>query len=236
MRMENATYLGTEVSQVDAALRTQLKLGNDEVGLVVDTIDPDGPAAKAGVQRYDILTELNDQLLVNPPQLQSLVRGQKSGNEVQLTLIRQGETKTVTARLTSKEQPVMPRGGFVGMGGPGGRMSGSGGMMTPGAGWRQVSGNSAGSRSIWFRDAGMTLTITAQNGKLTLDAKSTDGKQLYNGAIDTEEDRDQVPADVRKRLDALLWNQLRSSLVSGAPGMPGGNAGEVPESPKANPK
>jgi hypothetical protein len=238
MRMENATYLGVEVSPMDAALRTQLKFGKDNVGLVVDSIDPDGPAAKAGLQRYDIVTKLNDQLLVNPAQLQSLIRRQKSGDEVQLTLVRQGETKTVAAKLGEKEQPVTPQSGFVGMtGGPGGIMSGSGGMMSvaPGAGRHQGWGNSAGSRTIAFRDAGMALTITAQNGKLTLDAKSAEGKQLYNGAIDTEEDRNQVPADVRKRLDALLWNHLRSSLLPGEPGLPGSNAGELPENPKAHP-
>jgi len=70
---------------------------------MVAVVEPDSPAAEAGVQKHDVLTKLNDQTLVNPLQLQSLVRMQKPGRVVTLSLIREARGVTVEAKLTEKE-------------------------------------------------------------------------------------------------------------------------------------
>src|SRR5262249_53252442 len=69
-------------------------------------VDAGGPAEQAGIQQHDILEKLEDQLLVNPQQLNVLVRSYKSGQTVNLTLLRQGEHKTVPVTLAEKEMPV----------------------------------------------------------------------------------------------------------------------------------
>ncbi len=100
-KMEELTYLGVTTSLVTAELGKHLKLPRG-VGLMVDHADPKGPAAKAGVKAGDILHKLDDQLLINMPQLAVLVRMNKPGTEVKLTLIQSGDRKTKTVKLAKK--------------------------------------------------------------------------------------------------------------------------------------
>jgi len=102
---EKGAYLGVVVNHVDEVLRKHLKLGKGE-GLYVQFVAPDSPAAKAGVRKDDLLMKLDDQVLVNASQLQTLVRMQTPGQTVQLSLIREGEPMTVAAELIEKEIAV----------------------------------------------------------------------------------------------------------------------------------
>ncbi|PYL12026.1 MAG: hypothetical protein DMF48_03945, partial [Verrucomicrobia bacterium] len=55
------TYLGVDTSQVPTVVSEQLGLAKG-FGLVVDYVEPNSPAATAGVQQNDILKMLNDQI------------------------------------------------------------------------------------------------------------------------------------------------------------------------------
>src|SRR5262249_53517759 len=67
------TYLGVETSQVPPVVSEQLGLGKG-LGLVVDYVEPNSPAAAAGVQQNDILKMLNDQIVIEPSQLRKLLQ------------------------------------------------------------------------------------------------------------------------------------------------------------------
>jgi len=101
-RKIKAAYLGVSVAPATTALSDQLKLDKN-TGLVVNYIEADSPALKAGLKNNDVLTRLNDQILINPQQLAVLVRSFKPGDEIRLTLIRQAQPQTITARLVEKE-------------------------------------------------------------------------------------------------------------------------------------
>jgi hypothetical protein len=96
------TYLGAVTSAASASMREQLKLPKG-AGLVVDSVDAKSPAEAAGVKRHDVIEKLNDQLLVNTDQLTALVRCMKVGDEVTLSVIRQGERQTLKAKLGEHE-------------------------------------------------------------------------------------------------------------------------------------
>jgi S1-C subfamily serine protease len=81
------TYLGVETSQVPDVLSEQLGLAKG-LGLVVDYVEPNSPAASAGVQQNDILKMLNDQILIEPSQLRRLLQTFPEGTEVTLTILR----------------------------------------------------------------------------------------------------------------------------------------------------
>jgi serine protease Do len=66
-------------------------------------VTPGGPAAKAGIQRQDIITEFNGQAINEMQELPKLVAGTPPGTEVQLKYLRNGKEKT--ARLKVAEQP-----------------------------------------------------------------------------------------------------------------------------------
>src|SRR5206468_1353835 len=106
------TYLGVETSQVPPVVSEQLGLGKG-LGLVVDYVEPNSPAAAAGVQQNDILKMLNDQILIEPSQLRKLLQTFPDGTEVTLTVLRKGQEQKLTAKLAKKEVPQR-RGAFPG--------------------------------------------------------------------------------------------------------------------------
>src|ERR1043166_5899507 len=98
------TYLGVETSQVPTVVSEQLGLAKG-LGLVVDYVEPNSPAASAGIQQNDILKMLNDQILIEPTQLRKLLQTFSEGTEVTLTILRKGKEQKVTAKLAKKEVP-----------------------------------------------------------------------------------------------------------------------------------
>jgi membrane-associated protease RseP (regulator of RpoE activity) len=100
-------HLGVAAGPIPELVAAQLKLPKG-TGLAVEMVEPDSPAAAAGLKRNDVLTKIDDQILVNTPQLQVLVRLHKAGDEVKLTFIREGQVQTATAKLAEREVPDMP--------------------------------------------------------------------------------------------------------------------------------
>jgi len=98
------TYLGVETSQVPTVVSDQLGLAKG-FGLVVDYVEPNSPAATAGVQQNDILKMLNDQILIEPSQLRKLLQTFSEGADVTLTILRKGQEQKVTVKLAKKEVP-----------------------------------------------------------------------------------------------------------------------------------
>jgi len=91
-------WLGVSVNEAGEALASQLNL-DPGVGLVATFIAPDSPAARAGLQKNDVLVEFQDQSLVLPAQLRKLVQARKEGDTVKLKFYRAGKPQTVSATL-----------------------------------------------------------------------------------------------------------------------------------------
>src|SRR5213596_1206388 len=98
------TFLGVETSQVPDVVSEQLGLAKG-LGLVVEYVVPNSPAASAGIQQNDILKMLNDQILIEPSQLRKLLQTFSDGADVTLTILRKGQEQKVTVKLTKKERP-----------------------------------------------------------------------------------------------------------------------------------
>ena len=74
------TYLGVDTSQVPTVVSDQLGLAKG-FGLVVDYVEPNSPAATAGVQQNDILKMLNDQILISRVNCESCCKlSQRNGS------------------------------------------------------------------------------------------------------------------------------------------------------------
>src|SRR5213596_532338 len=98
------TYLGVDTSQVPTVVSDQLGFAKG-FGLVVDYVEPNSPAATAGVQQNDILKLLNDQILIEPSQLRQLLQTFPEGTDVTLTVLRKGQEQKLTVKLAKKEVP-----------------------------------------------------------------------------------------------------------------------------------
>jgi hypothetical protein len=92
------TFLGVmlDESAGDAAKNLPVEKG---VGLRVNGVSKESPAARAGLKENDILVRLDDQILVTPQQLIVLVRNRKPGDTVRLTYYRDGGKHEVEATL-----------------------------------------------------------------------------------------------------------------------------------------
>jgi serine protease Do len=96
------TYLGVHTSPPSEALAKQLKLPPG-LGLMIESVEENTAAAKAGLKPYDVLQKLDKQLLANTEQFTVLIRSHKPGDEVKLTLIREGKPQVVPVTLGKHE-------------------------------------------------------------------------------------------------------------------------------------
>lgn len=103
--METITFLGVETRPADSTLADQLNLPSG-AGLIVRNVAPMSPAAEI-LKKNDVLTKLDDQLLIEQRQLAVLIRNHKDGDEVSLTFIRGGKETTVKVKLAKHDVPKM---------------------------------------------------------------------------------------------------------------------------------
>jgi serine protease Do len=250
------TYLGVDTSQVPTVVSDQLGLAKG-FGLVVDYVEPNSPAATAGVQQNDILKMLNDQILIEPSQLRKLLQTFPEGTEVTLTVLRKGQEQKLTAKLVRKEVPQR-RGAFPGgnhdrdwdfdaTGDLGEQMQDLKEQLKDQLGdqrgiirdavtqaheaarrARDDAHRAADQLRIFFEDDGAAkaskidlgkaqivfsddkgeLKLANVDGRKLLTVKDPQGKLLFSGPVETKEDLDKMPADVRQRYDRLQQNDL----------------------------
>jgi serine protease Do len=250
------TYLGVETSQVPDVVSEQLGLAKG-LGLVVEYVAPNGPAASAGIQQNDILKMLNDQILIEPSQLRKLLQTFSDGTEVTLTILRKGKEQKITVKLAKKEVPqrhaLIPgenhdwHWDFDETGDFGEQMQelkeqlkeqlGAQRGVIHGAVMkaheaarraREDARRAAREIRILSRDNG-SLTATkidlgkAQivlsddkgelklenvDGKKLLTIKDPQGRFMFSGSVETQEDIDKLPGDVRERYEKLQQNDL----------------------------
>ncbi len=74
--------------------------------LVVDHVDPDSPAAKAGLRPGDFLTRVGGQLLADADALRELLFHKAPGQELDLHVLRQGVTLELKATLAAPSRPA----------------------------------------------------------------------------------------------------------------------------------
>jgi serine protease Do len=80
-------FLGIEMDQVDASMADHLGL-EPGLGVMVNSVVADSPAARAGFQEGDAIVEINGQKVVGPAQLRLIVSAHHPGTEVTFRVIR----------------------------------------------------------------------------------------------------------------------------------------------------
>ncbi len=101
-------FMGVVISPVEPALASQLGLP-EGAGVLVRAVMEDSPADKGGVKEHDVIQYFNDQLLVNEPQLQTLVLQAGAGTAVKLTVFRGGKSQILTVTVGETEMFAKPR-------------------------------------------------------------------------------------------------------------------------------
>jgi len=226
--LEKAAYLGVGAAPADAAMASQIGLPPG-FGLVVNRVDAEGGASDA-VRMHDILMMLDDQHLVNQEQLTALVRSRKPGDEVKLSLRREGKPLTVTATLVEKELPPFSRESgrtpswsswtlsdwMTNLNARASQPGVPDGRPRRGAFSRRtssVSSSVANGRMtgrVTTTDAeGRTVTLNETDGDRRLSVTDSSGAVLFEGPVNTDDERNAVPAEYR---DGLREMEGRSAV------------------------
>jgi C-terminal processing protease CtpA/Prc len=68
-------------------------------GVLIDGVQPNSPASRAGLQEGDVVIELDDELVRNARQFESLVRDTPPGWTVEATIVRDGIERGVSLTM-----------------------------------------------------------------------------------------------------------------------------------------
>ncbi len=106
-------YLGIGLGAVPEALADQLGLEKGE-GILVMQVEEGSPAHKAGVQKNDVITKVDQQIILAEEQLRKLIGYTAPGVEVKIELVRKAERLALKATLggtdTAPAGPVITHG------------------------------------------------------------------------------------------------------------------------------
>jgi serine protease Do len=94
-------YLGIQLHDLDPDLQTLLR-ARDEHGAVVLDVLPGSAAETAGLRRYDVITSVAGEPVVDGDQLIRSISAKAPGSRVNLAVLRDGRETRMEARLTER--------------------------------------------------------------------------------------------------------------------------------------
>ena len=98
--------LGIGVQEVNQALAQSFGLPKP-AGALVNTVEPDGPAAKAGLKPGDVIVQIGDDTVDRSTDLPEHVADLRPGTETTLKVVREGKPVTLTVKVgAANEQSV----------------------------------------------------------------------------------------------------------------------------------
>ena len=96
--MDGNAWLGVQLKDVTAEKARELKLSG-EYGALVTGVDEESAAAKAGLQKGDVIVEFAGERVRSAAQLRRLIRETPAGRTVNLQVMRDGQSRTLNAKL-----------------------------------------------------------------------------------------------------------------------------------------
>jgi len=103
--------LGVRVVATTAQLRKALGVDAEKGALALE-VEPDGPAARAGLQAADVLTRVAGQPVGDAGDILAVLADRKAGAEVSVEYVRDRAVRTATVTLTAARPPRMGFGGW----------------------------------------------------------------------------------------------------------------------------
>ena len=98
-------YLGVSTEPLDTSWQEALSLKPDVKGVVVTQINPaNGPAAKAGLKREDVITAIDGKAIATRDDLRFLIAQTPPGTKVKIAYLRDGKPLTTEATLGQLEE------------------------------------------------------------------------------------------------------------------------------------
>ncbi|HXH09705.1 MAG TPA: DegQ family serine endoprotease [Alphaproteobacteria bacterium] len=103
-------WLGVQVQRVTPELAKSFGLDRERGALVADVM-PDTPAARAGIERGDIIVEFNGRKIEEMTDLPRVVANTPPGTEVPVKLLRKGQERVVQVTIAEMQEERMAAAG-----------------------------------------------------------------------------------------------------------------------------
>lgn len=94
-------YLGLGIDPLPEALANHLGLNINECALV-RIVDPNGPAAAAGLKEFDIIVGVDGAKIKSQPCLSKLMDKHQTGDEVKIAFLRRGQPQEKSVKLAAR--------------------------------------------------------------------------------------------------------------------------------------
>lgn len=104
-------YLGVMSEQLNSELAEALGLKADTKGVVITQLNPaDGPAAKAGMKREDVIVAINDRPVTSRDDLRLMISQMAPGSTIKISYLRGGKPLATEATLGRVDEDNAPAG------------------------------------------------------------------------------------------------------------------------------
>lgn len=97
-------WLGINVQELTNELARSLNVAENS-GVVVAGVLKNGPAHNAGIKPGDVITKIAEDSVTTPHQLVDAVAKKSPGSEIKITLVQDGKTRTLTAKVGERPPP-----------------------------------------------------------------------------------------------------------------------------------
>ena len=94
-------WLGVSVGQISPEVQEYFELESNEGAIILDVF-PDSPADKAGLKTYDIIKEIDQEIIENPDDVVQKINEKEIEERILIKVIRDGETEILFARIGKK--------------------------------------------------------------------------------------------------------------------------------------
>ena len=98
---EGSGWLGVEIGEVTPENAKDFKLSATR-GVVIQDVEPDSPAAKAGLKEHDVVLQYDGQTVEGTVQFRRLVRETPAGRTVPLVISRDGASQNISVELADR--------------------------------------------------------------------------------------------------------------------------------------
>ncbi|TAG33556.1 MAG: Do family serine endopeptidase [Verrucomicrobia bacterium] len=92
-------YLGVNIDELRPDVAEALGLKREQSGVIVTNLPKDSPAAKAGIERSDVITMIDGRAVKSPQELRNAVAAKAPGSSVEIQLLREGKERTLEVEL-----------------------------------------------------------------------------------------------------------------------------------------
>ena len=98
-------YLGVGTQQVQLGEALRQRLGTEQrTGVIVVDVQPDSPAARAGILLGDVIVAIGDARITEPTELRAALKPQHVGETITVSIVRGGEPRDVRLTVGERER------------------------------------------------------------------------------------------------------------------------------------